>query len=207
MEKTSYDRILFLLKSKGAQTASDIGGAMDITTPGAQQKLAKLAEDGLISFEDRKHGRGRPHRFWLLTEKGHGRFPDRHSDLTLELLKSTKEIFGEEGLDKLIKHREDQTLASYSAELTDASDLESRLRKLSELRSREGYMATYTKEEDGSYLLIENHCPVCAAATFCQGLCRSELDIFQVLLGPDVTVERTDHVIAGARRCAYRISA
>ena len=27
------------------------------------------------------------------------------------------------------------------------------------------------------------------------------------VLGPDVTVERTDHILAGARRCAYRITA
>ena len=38
----------------------------------------------------------------------------------------------------------------------------------------------------------------------CQGLCRSELAIFQSLL-PSATVERTDHILAGARRCAYRI--
>jgi predicted ArsR family transcriptional regulator len=37
------------------------------------------------------------------------------------------------------------------------------------------------------------------------GLCRSELAIFRAVLGADVTVERTDHILAGARRCAYRI--
>jgi predicted ArsR family transcriptional regulator len=53
---------------------------------------------------------------------------------------------------------------------------------------------------------MENHCPICAAATLCQSFCRSELEIFQDVLGPGARVERTDHILAGARRCAYRIS-
>jgi predicted ArsR family transcriptional regulator len=58
----------------------------------------------------------------------------------------------------------------------------------------------------GGFLLVENHCPICAAARTCQGLCASELEVFRRVLGPDVTVERSDHILAGARRCAYRVS-
>ncbi len=57
-----------------------------------------------------------------------------------------------------------------------------------------------------SYLLIENHCPICAAATACQGLCRAELELFREALGAEATVIRVDHILAGARRCAYRIA-
>ena len=45
-----------------------------------------------------------------------------------------------------------------------------------------------------------------AAAAICQGFCRSELDAFRRILGPGCRVERTDHILAGARRCAYRIT-
>jgi predicted ArsR family transcriptional regulator len=60
---------------------------------------------------------------------------------------------------------------------------------------------------DGSWILAENHCPICAAARNCQGFCRSELSVFRAVLGPEVTVERVEHILAGARRCAYRIAA
>jgi predicted ArsR family transcriptional regulator len=30
--------------------------------------------------------------------------------------------------------------------------------------------------------------------------------VFRDVLGPDVEIRRTDHILAGARRCAYRIS-
>ena len=65
-------------------------------------------------------------------------------------------------------------------------------------------MAEWRADADG-FLLLENHCPICAAATACQGFCRAELDVFRAVLGPGVSVERTDHILAGARRCAYRI--
>jgi predicted ArsR family transcriptional regulator len=55
-------------------------------------------------------------------------------------------------------------------------------------------------------VLYENHCPICAAATVCQNFCRAELAVFRDVLGPDTEVERTDHIVLGARRCAYRVT-
>ena len=66
-------------------------------------------------------------------------------------------------------------------------------------------MAEAGADPGGGFLLVENHCPVCAAARACQGLCRSELQIFRDAL-PGCSVERVDHILAGARRCAYRIA-
>jgi predicted ArsR family transcriptional regulator len=66
-------------------------------------------------------------------------------------------------------------------------------------------MAEWRRDPDGTLWLIENHCPICIAARACQNLCRSELAIFQSVLGADAVVERTEHLLAGARRCAYRI--
>jgi predicted ArsR family transcriptional regulator len=66
-------------------------------------------------------------------------------------------------------------------------------------------MARAEPAAEGGWLLVEDHCPICAAATQCQGFCRSELALFRRCLGPEATVERTEHLLAGARRCAYRI--
>jgi len=82
-----------------------------------------------------------------------------------------------------------------------------RLRRLVDLRAGEGYMAECREEPGGGWLLVENHCPIRAAARECQGLCRSELELFRAVLGKRAVVERVDHVLAGARRCAYRVRA
>lgn len=205
MKNPSTERILQILKSKGAQTSGDLGTALGISKAGAQQNLAKLSDLGLVQPEDRIRGRGRPNRYWALTDKGHSRFPDRHADLTLDLLKSTEAVFGADGLDRLIRHREESSLRDYQAELDGLDTLQDKLAGLTRIRSREGYMAEWEDLGNGEFLLLENHCPVCAAAAFCQGLCRSELEIFRAVLGPGARVDRTDHILAGARRCAYSI--
>ena len=205
MARSSEDRILFQLKARGAQTASDIGVRLGITATGARQHLGRLEIDGLVEAETQRQGRGRPKKYWRLTSRGHGRFPDRHADLTLELLQATKVIFGDKGLERLIRRRESDSLAHYRQEISQERTLAAKLAALAEIRSREGYMASCTEEAEGTFLFVEDHCPICAAAASCQALCRSELSIFRRVLGDGVAVERVDHVLAGSRRCAYRI--
>ncbi len=67
-------------------------------------------------------------------------------------------------------------------------------------------MAEIKKKDDGSFVLVENHCPICAAANACQGFCSTELDLFRSVLGPGVTVERAEHIIKGDHRCVYQIN-
>ena len=84
--------------------------------------------------------------------------------------------------------------------------LRQRVKALTRLRTEEGYMAETRRNKDGSFTLIENHCPICAAAELCQGLCSGELELFTKALGKGVQVERTEHLMDGARRCVYRIT-
>ncbi|MBN9089564.1 MAG: transcriptional regulator [Reyranella sp.] len=200
------DRILFHLKSRGPQTAADVAARLGMTVAGARQHLVKLLDAALVESADSREGRGRPKKRWQLTERGHARFPDRHAELTLELLRSTRTLFGDAGLDRLIAHRERASVADYRRRLGTRRSLRRTLDALAEIRSGEGYMASVQAEGGGAFLLVEDHCPICAAAASCQGLCRSELAVFRAVLGADVIVERTDHILAGARRCAYRIA-
>ena len=80
-----------------------------------------------------------------------------------------------------------------------------RVRALAERRTQEGYLAEALVDGD-EWLLVEHHCPICVAATSCQGLCSSELEVFQQALGADVTVRREQHLLSGDTRCAYRIA-
>jgi predicted ArsR family transcriptional regulator len=201
----SQDRILFHLKTRGSQTAADVSSRLGITPAGARQHLLKLETAGLVESENQNQGRGRPRKYWRLAQRGHDRFPDRHSDLTVDLLQSMRDVFGERGLEELIKHREHASVVAYRKLVGKRNSLRQKLTALAKIRSREGYMADVTADTGESFLLVENHCPICAAAAACQGLCRSELATFRAVLGTDVTVERVDHILAGARRCAYRI--
>ncbi|SFF76870.1 transcriptional regulator [Duganella sp. CF458] len=199
------DQILFLLKTRGPRTAQQLAELLDLTSMGARRHLEAAQERGFVSFEDVAEKVGRPSRRWLLTDAGHARFPDRHADLTLQLITQVRALFGEDGLEKLITAREQASEAFYRETIGDGAALAGRVQALALARDVEGYMAEVEPQGDGSLLLVENHCPICAAARECQNFCRSELDVFQRVLGPDCTVQREEHILAGARRCAYRI--
>ena len=206
MADRSADRILFSLKTLGPRSMGDLGKALDITPEAARQHLARMLEQGLVDTSEERQPKGRPKKLWRLTEAGHARFPDRHGQLTVDLIRSVRTTFGEAGLEKLIEAREAETLAAYCEALSGEETLSGRVEKLAATRSAEGYMAEWSEQTDGSLLLVENHCPICAAATTCQKFCRAELEIFNTVLGPECTVERTEYILAGARRCAYRVA-
>ncbi|MBF7993907.1 helix-turn-helix transcriptional regulator [Rahnella laticis] len=197
------ERLMTLLKTRGEMQASDAGHLLGTTGEAARQQFVKLAKDGLVEAKAVSQGVGRPAQYWQLTAKGHAHFPDAHADLTVQLLQLIRTSLGESALDQLITSRESQTLDNYRQAMKGANSLEERLQRLTAIRTREGYMADWTLQEDGSYLFVENHCPICAAATTCQGFCRAERDVFCDVL--EANVERTEHILQGARRCAYVI--
>ena len=201
--RSTSEQILLLLKSKGPASTRSLADALGVSRQGALQQLEKLEAEGWVQYDLERQGVGRPSRSWSISDKGQERFPNTHAQLTIELLDAVRAEFGEAGLERLVQRREAATQTGYHQALMGAADLEARLDRLTRLRAAEGYMAEWRATEDG-YLLIENHCPICAAAAACQGFCRSELALFRDLLAP-ASVERTEHVLAGARRCAYLV--
>jgi predicted ArsR family transcriptional regulator len=199
------ERVLYLLKTRGPQTAQEIAENLAITSMGARRQLESWQEKGMVTCEDFAEKIGRPTRRWQLTFDGHARFPDRHGDLTVQIIHQVRTLFGKKGLDKLITAREQETEELYVAALSKAKSLKAKVKALSEARHAEGYMAHMEMQSDGSLHLIEDHCPICAAAQSCQQFCRSELAVFQRVLGPQCSVERIEHLQAGARRCVYLI--
>ncbi|MBB4507859.1 helix-turn-helix transcriptional regulator [Rhizobium leguminosarum] len=205
MRQSPANRILILIKTDGPQLAVAIGDALGISGEAARQQLSKMAEEGLVEpVTLAAAGRGRPRQLWHLTTSGNRQFPDGHAELTANLLGTLVEQLGPAALDTVISARQAETLQRYRQELSQAHDLAERVEALAGIRTREGYMADCWRQADGSFMLVENHCPICAAATACAGFCRSELETFRAVLSAEV--ERSEHILAGARRCAYRIT-
>ena len=198
------DDLLLEIKTRGPRQAQDLAARAGVSRQAVRQALEKLAAEGLVAHSTAPAGVGRPRQTWSLTEKGHSRFPDTHAQMTVELIEAVQAEFGVEGLDRLVARREHTIAEGYRVAVGDVG-LEDRLDRLTALREAEGYMAAWSQQEDGSYLLVENHCPICAAARVCQGFCRSELALFEMLLAP-ARVARIEHILAGARRCAYRVT-
>lgn len=200
-------RILDALKRVRPASAAELAETLGLTPTAVRQHLVDLESHGLVRAEaSRPSGRGRPSSRWALTDVATGLFPDHHADLTVDLIAAVRRAVGEDGLRKVIDARgRDQVRAYRSLLPPPKTPLVRRVEALARRRSAEGYMAEAVPAEDGSVLLVEHHCPICAAASACQGLCRSELEVFQTSLGAGVTVEREQHLLSGDARCVYRI--
>jgi predicted ArsR family transcriptional regulator len=200
-------RILDQLKTTGPSSAAHLGQILGITKMAALQHLHALEDQGVVKRETKSAARGRPTFLWSLTTAALKFFPDAHAELAVSLIDCVNESLGPEAMDKLIQARSRHQLENYRREIKPSASLREKLEALAVIRSREGYMAAVEKlEERKGYLLVEKHCPICIAAANCTGLCREELNVFRKLLGTKVEVKRTEHIVAGASRCAYAVS-
>ncbi len=196
-----------ILKNVGPSDASTMAEELGIAPMAVRQHLYALEELGDVCFTLVPRPKGRPAKLWQLTEQANAHFPNAHAEFSTELITSIKRVFGEEGMEKLLDVRLEKQISDYSNEISASSSLSEKLSSLSAIRTREGYMSDVLPGENpNEYMFVENNCPVCDAAKECTGICARELDLFSEVLGEEVTVERSEHLIEGARRCAYQIS-
>ena len=205
-ERKTRRAITKLLKTEGPIDSAQLAERLGLTAMAVRQHLYSLQREGLVSAEQRPVPIGRPAKFWRLTREADRLFPEAYAELSVALIDSVKDAFGDEGLERVLTSRCARQRMDYGKRIRPNDSLEKKLQELAKVRTEEGYMADIKTEGEGSYLLIENHCPICAAANACQGFCATELDLFRSVLGPGISVERAEHIISGDHRCVYRVT-
>ncbi len=199
-------RIIERLKRADSATAPELASEFGLTDTAIRQHLEALEGAELVErVAAPSSGRGRPPTHWRLAPAASTLFADRHADLTVDLITSIRTALGDEALDQVVRARAERQLANYQGALRGAVTMTEKVHLLAQLRSNEGYLAEAI-DADGHLELVEHHCPIRGAADSCSGLCSAELELFQIALGPDVSVAREQHVLDGGQRCAYTIT-
>ena len=204
-ESKTRRAIVKLLKTEGALDSARLAKKLRVTPMAVRQHLYALQDQKLVDAEERPVPLGRPAKFWRLTRAADRLFPEAYAELSVALLDDVGETFGSSGVDRLLQTRLSRQKREYAMRIDRDAPLGKKLQQLARVRTDEGYMAE-VHAEGKAFVFIENHCPICAAATACQGLCATEIELFQSALGPGVTISRTEHIVNGERRCAYRIT-
>ena len=205
-ERKTRRAIIKLLKTEGPLGSAQLAERLGLTAMAVRLHLYTLQEEGLVTAEDRPVPVGRPAKFWRLTREADRHFPEAYAELSVALIDAMQETFGAEGLNRVLVSRRERQRAEYAKRIRPRDSLEKKLEELARVRTEEGYMADVRPDEGGGFLLVESHCPICAAANACQGFCSTELDLFRSVLGPGVEVERVEHIVSGDQRCAYRVT-
>jgi predicted ArsR family transcriptional regulator len=200
--------VLYAVRRRGEATAEQVAEQLDITVSGARQQLAALAQDGLVESSELASPGGRRGRRTLVyaaTEAADAYFPKAYGELTNELLGYVADADGEL-LDQLFARRRDARIAAARARLAPKRTLRGKVAELTRILDEDGYLASWEQVEPGVFRIVEHNCAIWAVARRYGQACTSEIEFIRTMLdGADV--ERVQHMVAGARRCAYEVRA
>lgn len=232
---STKEQILRFLQASGRATVGELALHCGVSDAALRQHLDQLEVDGLVcrtaadnNPENAVSGsRGRPPSHWTLSEtsthRGHSifpdTFPDRHAELSGDILRSLASTMGEAAVIEVLDHRSRRQIDDYRAavdahlESTRTNERRPRLvdavAALATIRDGEGYRAESIDHGDGTVSLVERHCAIDAAARTCDELCASEMKVFgKVLdrtLGTRVAIRRVEHLMSGGTCCRYEI--
>lgn len=202
-QDTRY-KILYHLKVGGPKTVKELAKALAISSMGVRQNLISLEGAGWIHHFQEQRGLGRPQFVYALTERGDEQhFPRTYAPEMIGLLKAIQDLEGTAGLDRIFERRTEQLVKEYRARVS-SEDLEERVKGLASIRTEEGFMAEWEKEDEDSFVLREHNCAIYKVASNCDQACNFENELFcRVLDRANVT--RETHILSGDLTCTYVI--
>lgn len=197
--------LMDILKTQGPNDSNFLAAKLRLSPMAVRQHLYALRRSKLVACKPEARPSGRPAKVWRLLRAADRYFPDGHSLLSINLMEAARSAFGARQIGRLLARLEDRDRRIISQLMPENAALKENALALARIRSEQGYLAELKEPGDGRLLLIENHCPILAAATACRGLCEVERGVFQKVLGSDCRIERTEHVLEGSRHCVYQI--
>lgn len=166
------ERILRTLSARSRCTINELAEAIGISPISVRHHINSLQAEGLVRFEEERHGVGRPRQVYFLTEAGVEQFPTRYVRLTTRLLEQLKETMPETLVGELFA-RIAADLAKEMAADAAIQDLPmpQRLDLARKILQREGFDIEWEQHGDEFhiretscpyYFIGQNHPEVCA---------------------------------------------
>jgi predicted ArsR family transcriptional regulator len=198
--RTHRLEILNSLKRTRGMSVNELVGKMKMSYMGIKQHCLTLERDGYLDTWRRPQKMGRPEMVYRLTRRTHDLFPADSNQFTLELLKSTQEIYGPNAPEKLLYNVFEKKTAALKAKVKGETVSE-RAKWLARVRDGEGYMAQFTTSEQGGPQILECHSPIMNLLEHYPIIGRLEQDMFEALLGTRVRREMIRN--SGLYECAF----
>lgn len=198
--RTQRLQIVNTLKRTRGLSVNELVAKMNMSYMGIKQHCLTLERDGYLDTWRRPQKMGRPEMVYRLTQRTHDLFPCDSNDLTLELLRSIKDIHGSNAPEKLLFSVFERKTAKLKEEVKGETVIE-RAKWLAKQRDREGYMSEFIEGENGAAQIVECHTPVLNLLDEYPIVGRLEQDLFEAVLGTSVRREETRN--SGLYECAF----
>ncbi|MEF8873945.1 MAG: ArsR family transcriptional regulator [Candidatus Thermoplasmatota archaeon] len=136
-------------------TALDLAEIVGINESAVRRHLSKLESDGFVRTYFEKASKGRPKKYFALTDEGKKVFPKQNELLLNLVIKHLRKTVDEEVLEEISDKIVDD-LKEFFLEVDDVS-LEKKVEKVVKNSDELGFYCSYTKD-DGSYTLTYENC-------------------------------------------------
>ncbi|MFG2001239.1 helix-turn-helix transcriptional regulator [Spirillospora sp. NPDC048911] len=214
-ERDTRARVARLILEHGPITASALGERMGLTPAAIRRHLDVLLAEEMVEIETRRsrsqgqRGRGRPAKWFVITDAGRNAFVHAYDDLATSALRFLAEKAGDHAVAEFAR-RQIADLERRYTPVVQAAPPHQRVRKLAEALSADGYAAAAAKAphavsgEPGGEQLCQHHCPVAHVAAEFPQLCEAETEAFSRLLG--TPVQRLATIAHGDGICTTHVS-
>jgi predicted ArsR family transcriptional regulator len=209
-EPTTRARIARLILENGPVTASGLSARLGLTAAAVRRHLDNLLADGMIEARTARRygsrGRGRPARFFAITDDGRSAFEHAYDDLATSALRFLAQTAGPGAVAEFARQQISELERRYRQRLESAPPSE-RVRILAEALSADGYAASAMGSPAGAggEQLCQHHCPVAHVAAEYPQLCEAETEAFGRLLG--TPVQRLATIAHGDGICTTHVTA
>lgn len=182
-------------------TINELADAVGINPISVRHHITNLQAEGLVNYEDERHGVGRPRRVYYLTEAGVEQFPTRYVKLTIRLLKQLKEKMPENLVKELfIQMAEDLANEMASGSKLDGLTIEERLQVVRKFLRQEGFDINWEKRGD-TYYIHEASCPYYHVGQNHPEVCSVDEVIISTLLS--LPASKTKCILNGDMTCTF----
>ena len=201
-ENPTRQKIIPHLNRGGQMTGTELSRELEITPMAVRQHLLSLERKGIIIYETKKYGIGRPVFVYKLTEKAKSSFPKVYERFTLEVLRIIEETEGRDRLEKIFKVRKKNMLAKLEHVFSDTKSLSEKIHRLAGVLDSDGCM-TEVKEHLDEFHLMKFNCVLSGVTSKYPELCKHELDLYKSVFGKGVTRGQCQR--SGEHFCIYKI--
>jgi len=137
---------------------------------------------------------------YRLTRRSHDLFQSDSNQLTLELLRSAREIYGANAPEKLLYNIFEKKTAALKAKARGGTVVE-RAKWLARIRDAEGYMAQFKGDGEGGPHILECHSPIMNMLERYLIIARLEQEMFEAVLRAPVRRQMIRN--SGLYECAF----
>ncbi len=185
-------------------TALQLKDKLGINESAVRRHLQKLENKNLIEHHFEKASKGRPKKYYKLTEKGLELFPKETSLLLNILIERLEEELSEEEMENLMKKVGDD-LEDYLKPEGENEDIETQLQKMLVNFNDLGVFSSYQKDDDG-YLIEYRNCIFSdVSKSFARYICGIHKDIMKDVLGEKIDFEQKSSILSGDEICQQKI--